>query len=100
VDSTALKVSSTDSELAPRTACDYLGAMNEITVDWAKLKIEPLDEHLPTPEKIHQAWMRSRRGLWFYDLYAGYDWSVSKAYDQWVELALRMGWIDRDPLAE
>jgi len=38
-------------------------------------------------------------GLWFWDLWAGYDWNVSTAYDQWVEVALRMGWIDRDPLA-
>ena len=74
--------------------------MNDISkIDWAKLKIEPLDERLPTPASIHRAWMRSRRGLWHWDLHAGYDWNVSTAYDQWVALALRMGWIDRDPLA-
>jgi len=58
--------------------------------------IQPLDEHMPTPDEIDAAMQRT--GLWFHDLYAGYDWSVSTAYDQWVELALRMGWIDCDPL--
>jgi hypothetical protein len=54
--------------------------MNDIRqIDWAKLKIEPLDEHLPTPASIHRAWMRSRRGLWHFDLYAGYDWNVDAA---------------------
>jgi hypothetical protein len=53
--------------------------MNINQIDWAKLKIAPLDEHLPTPASIHRAWIRSRKGLWFHDLYAGYDWSVDAA---------------------
>jgi hypothetical protein len=61
---------------------------------------DPLDENLPTPDDMRESWMRAHaHGLWHWDLYAGYDWSVSTAYDQWVKLALRMGWIERDPLA-
>jgi hypothetical protein len=77
--------------------------MNDSKWEWHPYvpisSIEPLDEHLPTPDKMWKSWMRSRRGLWFYDLHAGYDWSIDTAYDQWIALALRMGWIDRDPLA-
>jgi hypothetical protein len=49
---------------------------------------------------MRESWMRAHaHGLWHWDLYAGHDWDISAAYDQWVELALRMGWIDRNPLA-
>ena len=41
--------------------------------------IEPLDQFMPTPASIHRAWMRSRKGLWHYDLVAGYDWNVDAA---------------------
>jgi hypothetical protein len=78
---------SADGGLAIVQRWQYLGAM-----------IQPLDQHLPTPEEIEAAHVRT--GLWFWSLWAGYDWSISTAYDQWVELALRMGWIERDPLAE
>jgi hypothetical protein len=62
---------------------------------------DPLDEHLPTPDKMRKSWMRQHaHGLWHWDLYAGHDWSVSAAYEKCVELALRMGWIERDPLAD
>jgi hypothetical protein len=79
--------------------------MNEIIKQWRPytwpLWPEPLDEHLPTPAQMQKSWMRQHaHGLWMWDLHAGYDWNVSTAYDQWVQLALREGWIERDPLAE
>ena len=48
-------------------------------IDWATLKIEPLDEHLPTPASILAAWLEHARGLWMHDLWAGYDWNVDAA---------------------
>jgi hypothetical protein len=55
----------------------------------------------PTPEQIDASRQRIREecALWHHDLYAGSDWNVTTAYDQWVKLALREGWIERDPLA-
>jgi hypothetical protein len=57
--------------------------MNDISkIDWARLKIEPLDEHLPTPEQMRKSWMRAHaHGLWVWDLYAGYG-----AIDSAVEM--------------
>jgi len=57
--------------------------MNDIRdIDWAKLKIQPLDERLPTPEQMRKSWMRAHaHGLWIWDLHAGYDWSLDTAVE-------------------
>ena len=42
---------------------------------------DPLDQFMPTPQSMWKSWMRSRKGLWFYDLCAGYDWDWDTAYE-------------------
>ena len=52
--------------------------MNSIgKIDWAKLKVTPLDEHMPDPVKEYKAWLAKRAGLWF--------WAWDSYWDHWAE---------------